>query len=1211
MQKNISKTETNSPDWRFWIDRGGTFTDIVAEGPDGSLVTLKLLSDNPGKYRDAALEGIRRLLGAESEKHIPAHRIECVKMGTTVATNALLERKGEPLVLVITQGFGDALRIGYQNRPDIFAREIRLPSMLYVKVIEADERMSADGKVITPLDTEALRKELGQAVEEGIRSAAIVFVHGYRFPEHEKEAEEIARKTGFSHISVSHKVSPLIKLVERGDTTVVDAYLTPILRKYVDQVAGALQDTRLLFMQSSGGLIQADYFQGRNSILSGPAAGVVGMVRTARKEGFTKCIGFDMGGTSTDVSHYNGAFERSFSTEIGGARIQSPMMNIHTVAAGGGSILHFDGSRYRVGPDSAGADPGPACYRGGGPLTVTDVNVMLGKIQPDFFPRVFGPGGDEPIDTDTVRAAFKELAGEIRDKTGDARNPAEVALGFLRIAVLNMANAVKKISVQRGYDVTEYTLCCFGGAGGQHACPVADELGITTVFMHPLAGVLSAYGMGLADVRTARSRAVERNLDGTAVRELEGTFSELVEEGTEELEAQGFARKDISAVRTVHMRYRGTDTPLGVAFGPLRSMLKEFTDVHRQRFGFTMPDRACIVESVHAELIGSTQSPSFEAEPVHDSIIEPEPRAEHPVYFTGSPENTPFYLRGDIGPGCLIRGPAVIVESTGTVAVDPGWEARVTDTGSMVLTRSDIPGEQESIGTEADPVMLEVFNSLFRNIAEEMGVVLANTATSVNIKERLDFSCAVFDGDGNLVANAPHIPVHLGSMGASVKAVIQKHRSSMAPGDVYMLNAPFSGGTHLPDITVVTPVYNDAGTDVLFYAASRGHHADIGGTTPGSMPPDAERIEEEGVLIDNEKLVDRGCFREEGTVRLLTEGTWPARNPDQNLADLRAQIAANEKGVKELLSMTHHFGLETVQAYMGHVQENAAGMVRRVIDRLSNGEFEYRMDCSAVISVNVRIDRKQESAVIDFEGTSPRLDSNFNAPSPICRAAVLYVFRTLVEDDIPLNEGCMKPLIIRIPEGSFLNPGYPAAVAAGNVETSQCIVNALYGALGIQAASQGTMNNVTFGNEYYQYYETICGGSGAGPGFDGTDAVHTHMTNTRLTDPEILEWRYPVMVELFCIRYGSGGKGKFRGGNGAVRRIRFLEPMTAAVVSGSREVPPFGMNGGDPGKTGRNRIERADGTVEELKATAKADLNAGDVFIIETPGGGGFGPYLP
>ena len=1203
----------------FWIDRGGTFTDVVARQPDGSLVALKLLSEDPGAYQDAVIAGIRRVLGVPAGEPIPAGRIGAVRLGTTVATNALLERKGEPTVLVITRGFGDALRIGYQNRPRIFDRDIVLPDLLQARVIEAVERIDARGDVVVPLDEVAVERDLRKAYDDGFRSVAVVCMHGYRYPHHEARIGDIARRIGFPQVSESHRASQLMKLVSRGDTAVADAYLSPILRRYVDQVAAELPGVRLLFMQSNGSLADAARFRGKDSVLSGPAGGIVGMSRTSAAAGFDRVIGFDMGGTSTDVSHYAGEFERQYETEVAGVRMRAPMLSIHTVAAGGGSVLHFDGSRYRVGPDSAAADPGPAAYRRRGPLTVTDANVMLGRIQPAYFPRVFGESGDQPLDAEIVRDRFTALARRIEAAVGDRRSGEEVAAGFLEIAVANMANAIKKISVQRGYDVTRYVLATFGGAGGQHACAVADALGMTKVLIHPLAGVLSAYGMGLADVGAIRESAVEAPLSEEVLPELVRVAEALVAGARAELERDGVPGSGIRCVRRAHLRYEGTDTALPVPMGGLGEMVRSFEAGYRQRFSFLMRDKAIAVEAVSVELTGPPEplaGAPGEIAP-RPPAAEPHPAGRVPMFFSGSWAEVDLFRRADLRPGHMARGPAIIVEDFATTVVEPGWQAAVTGRSDLLLTRAvaqPAPGGEHGearAAAGADPVMLEIFNNLFMSVAEQMGGRLQATAHSVNIKERLDFSCAIFDADGNLIANAPHIPVHLGSMGESIKIVVQRNAGRIRHGDVYALNDPYHGGTHLPDVTVVTPVFGDEGTDreneILFYVASRGHHAEIGGITPGSMPAFSTRVEEEGVLIDNWLLVRDGVLREPETLHLLRSAPYPSRSPATNIADLRAKIAANEKGARELHRMIEQHGLGVVRDYMGHVRRNAEEAVRRVIPALHGGSYTYPLDNGAMINVAVRIDPGARSAEIDFTGTSAQLPDNFNAPSSVAMAAVLYVLRTLVAEDIPLNSGCLAPVRVVIPPGSMLSPRYPAAVAAGNVETSQAITGALYAALGVMAESAGTMNNVTFGNERHQYYETVAGGSGAGDGFNGTDVVQTHMTNTRLTDPEILEWRYPVRVESYQIRHGSGGAGRWHGGNGGLRRIRFLEPMTVTTLSSRRRVPPYGMAGGEPGGPGRHWVEHPDGSVTPMRACDSVAVEAGDVFVIETPGGGGFG----
>ncbi|WP_438489147.1 hydantoinase B/oxoprolinase family protein [Streptomyces sp. S186] len=1203
--------------WEFWIDRGGTFTDVVGRRPDGRLVTAKLLSHRPERYRDAAVAGIRLMLGLGPDEPVPAERVSVVRMGTTVATNALLERTGEPTVLLITEGFRDALRIAYQNRPRIFDRRIVLPEALYARVIEVPERVGAHGEPVRPLDREPVRRELQRAHADGLRSAAVVLLHGYRHPAHERAVAALAREAGFTQVSCSHEVSPLMKLVARGDTTVVDAYLSPILARYVEEVAAQLPGIRLLFMQSNGGLREAGHFRGKDAVLSGPAGGVVGMARTAAEAGgpgpdggFDRLIGFDMGGTSTDVSHYAGEFERIFGSEVAGVRMRAPMMHIHTVAAGGGSVLHFDGRRYRVGPDSAGADPGPACYRRGGPLTVTDANVMLGRIQPDHFPAVFGPGGDRPLDAATVRTRFAELAARAAAETGDDRGPEDVAAGFLDIAVLNMANAVKKISVQRGRDITRYALVSFGGAGGQHACAVADALGVATVVVPPLAGVLSAYGIGVADATAMREQAVEESFEEPgAIERVRAVCDGLARQTRRELLADGVPEASLTTRARVLVRYAGTDSTLGVPLGEPAAMAAEFVRAHRERYSFTM-DKPLVAEAVSVETRGAAGGAADYSVQPDDREGELAAAATVRMYAGGRWRDTALYRRDDLRPGDTLTGPAIVAEADATTVLDPDWRATVGARGHLLLTRTRPRPSRTAVGTEADPVMLEVFNSLFMAIAEQMGVRLENTAHSVNIKERLDFSCALFDAAGNLIANAPHIPVHLGSMGESIKEVLRRRGNDLRPGDVYAVNDPYHGGTHLPDITVVTPVFapeGPSGSELLFLVASRGHHAEIGGITPGSMPAFSRTVQEEGVLFDNWLLVRDGRLREAETRELLGSGPYPSRAPDANLADLRAQIAANEKGIRELRRMTGQFGLDVVRAYMRHVRDNAEESVRRILARLPDGHYRYETDSGAEIHVALTVDRAARSAVLDFAGTSPQQPGNANAPRSVVMAAVLYVLRTLVAEDIPLNSGCLEPVEVRIPEGSMLAPVFPAATVAGNVETSQAVTGALYAAMRVQAEGSGTMNNLTFGNDRVQYYETVASGSGAGDGFDGADAVQTHMTNSRLTDPEVLEWRYPVRVDGFALRDGSGGTGRWHGGRGAERRLRFLEPMTVALLSGHRRIPPYGMAGGGPGALGANFLERADGSREELRGCDTAEVGVDDVLVVRTPGGGGYG----
>ncbi len=1006
-----------------------------------------------------------------------------------------------------------------------------------------------------------------------------------------------------------------------------------------------------MFMMSSGGLTAAELFRGKDAILSGPAAGVVGMAETGRAAGFSRLIGFDMGGTSTDVSHFAGAYERAFETEVAGVRMRAPMMLIHTVAAGGGSILHFDGARFRVGPDSAGANPGPKCYRRGGPLAVTDANVMVGKLIPDFFPKIFGPQQNQPLDADAVRQAFAAMAKEI----GDGRSSEQVADGFIKIAVENMANAIKKISVQRGYDVTRYALNCFGGAGGQHACLVADALGMESVLIHPLSSLLSAYGMGLADIRSVRQQAIEEPFGDKARKTLDGVARRLARATIDEVTGQGVATNKITVHVRAHIRYAGTDTPLIVDAGKnaklasLQSMKSSFERAHKAQFGFIDRAKALVIEAVSVEAIGGGATFREKARKTTRAKL-PAPARRTRFFSSGKWQRALVYTRDTLAPGHKVKGPAIVIEPHQTVVVEHGWQAELTAKDHLVLRRVQKLKRTRAIGTHADPVMLEVFNNLFMSIAEQMGVALQNTAYSVNIKERLDFSCAVFDGTGSLVANAPHMPVHLGSMDRAVETIIRENKGRIRPGNVYAINAPYNGGTHLPDITVCTPVFSSpsplvgeggvggreathrsrrmskrqssperrlstptpdpspqGGGEILFWVASRGHHADVGGISPGSMSPNATTIDQEGVYIDNFRLVERGRFREKETYQLLQGAKYPARNPLQNVNDIKAQIAANEMGVRELRKMVRYFTLPVARAYMRHVQDNAAESVRRVIDRLHDSTFAIETDQGSTIKVCIAVDKKKREATVDFTGTSPQQPSNFNAPEPVTRAAVLYVFRVMVDDDIPMNAGCLRPIRIIIPKKSMLTPEFPAAVVAGNVETSQEVTNCLFGALGAMAAAQGTMNNLNFGNARYQYYETICSGSPAGPGFPGTDAVHTHMTNTRLTDPEILEFRYPVLLEDFHIRKNSGGRGEWNAGDGIRRTIRFLEKMECTILSGHRRVPPFGLAGGGDGQVGENSVRRNDGSIEKLQGCDATVIDAGEAVIIQTPTAGGYG----
>ena len=1194
--------------WQFWIDRGGTFTDIVAKKPDGKIIIDKLLSENSEAYKDAAVEGIRRILELKKDDKIPTDIISSVKMGTTVATNALLERKGDRTLLLITKGFGDLLRIGYQNRPLLFDLNIKLPELLYERVVEVSERLNDKGDVVTELNEEEVRNSLIKAKSDGINSVAIAFMHSYINPDHENKIEQIAKEENFNQISVSHKVSPLIKLVGRGDTTVVDAYLSPILRRYVNQVSEELQDTKstqLMFMQSNGGLTDANLFQGKDALLSGPAGGVVSMTQTGKQAGFNKLIGFDMGGTSTDVCHFAGEFERSFETELAGVRIRAPMMQINTVAAGGGSILSYKDGRFQVGPESAGAIPGPASYGRGGPLTVTDCNVLLGKLNPDFFPKVFGKTGDQPLNLEIVKKKFLDLSDIIsKEKNEPMMDIFKMAEGFLKIAVENMANAIKKISIQKGYDVTNYMLNCFGGAGGQHACNVADSLGISNVMIHPYAGVLSAYGMGLAEIRSIREGHFEKNI--TNILDAENLIEILSSQAKKDLNDQDISDASIILLKNAFLHYKGSHQNLEIKFDTPENMRKSFEQEHKKRFGFFVEDREIFIEMLTVEAVGK-KTENYDFLNPNTSTTKANPIAFKKMYVNGSEINTPIYKRDELIIGQNISGPAIIVEATGTNIIDDGWSGTLDKHYNLILSRVEEKKLQKGIGTSVDVVMLEVFNNLFMNIAEQMGATLANTAYSVNIKERLDFSCALFNNEGSLVANAPHVPVHLGSMSEAIKTVVRLNKDNIYPDDVFVLNAPFNGGTHLPDVTVITPVFDKNGKEIIFFVASRGHHADIGGKTPGSGPPDSKHIEEEGVLIDNFKLFDKGIFREQEMRKILSSGKYPCRNIEHNMADLAAQVAANKTGINEINSMIDQFGIETVHAYMNHVQDNAEESIRNAIVNLKQGEYEYELDNGEFIRVNVKIDKKKREAIIDFTGTAPKNPLNYNAPMAVCYAVILYVFRTLVGNNIPLNEGCFKPIKIIIPNNSMINAKYPSAVIAGNTEVSQLTCNALFGALGVIAGSQATMNNFIWGNDTIQNYETICGGTGAGPNFHGTSAIQTHMTNTRSTDPEVLETRFPVRLEEFSIRKNSGGKGKFNGGDGVTRKLRFLEPMTVTTLCSHRRVKPFGLNGGSPGDCGKEWLERTDGKILNLNGNDSCEVEPNDLFVMQTPGGGGFG----
>ena len=1193
--------------WQFWIDRGGTFTDIVARKPDGTILVDKLLSENFSMYKDAAIAGIKRILNLKNEDKIPTDQIASVKMGTTVATNALLERKGDRTLLLITKGFGDLLRIGYQNRPLLFDLNIQLPELLYDRVVEVSERLDAKGKIIKSLNENEVRTALKKAKIDGINSVAIAFMHSYINPNHENIIAEIAHEEKFDQISVSHKVSPLIKLIGRGDTTVVDAYLSPILRRYVNQVSEELEknkSTKLMFMQSNGGLTDANLFQGKDALLSGPAGGVVSMVQTGKQAGYNKLIGFDMGGTSTDVCHFAGEYERSFETELAGVRIRAPMMQINTVAAGGGSILSFRDGRFQVGPESAGAIPGPASYGKDGPLTVTDCNVLLGKLHPEHFPNVFGKTGNKPLNVEIVRKKFLVLSEEISIQTKKPEmDIIFMAEGFLKIAVENMANAIKKISIQRGYDVTNYTMNCFGGAGGQHACHVADSLGISKVLIHPYAGVLSAYGMGLAEIRSIREGHLEKNIE--EIESAKVLINKLSLKANEDLKKQGIKKSSIKLVKRAFLHYQGSHQNLEINFDTIDKMRESFEQEHKKRFGFFVDGRTIFVEMITVEAIGKTSEINKLSNISSQSKVAV-PIAHKMMYVDKVVNSVPIYQRSDLKIEQQIIGPAIISEATGTNVIERGWLGSLDKYYNLILSRSGEKKLEKGLGTSVDVVMLEVFNNLFMNIAEQMGATLANTAYSVNIKERLDFSCALFDNSGALVANAPHVPVHLGSMSEAIRTVIKLNKNDIFPGDVFVLNAPFNGGTHLPDVTVITPVFDKDGKQITFFVASRGHHADIGGKTPGSGPPDSKHIDEEGVLIDNFKMFDKGVFRESEIRKILSSGRYPCRNIEHNMADLAAQVAANNTGIVEINAMIEQFGIETVHSYMNHVQDNAEECIRNAIVNLKEGKYEYELDNGEYIRVRITIDKIKREATIDFSGTAPKNPFNYNAPMAVCHAVILYVFRTLVGNNIPLNEGCFKPLNIIIPNNSMINAKYPSAVIAGNTEVSQLTCNALFGALGVIAGSQATMNNFIWGNDKIQNYETICGGTGAGPNFHGTSAVQTHMTNTRSTDPEILEARFPVRLEEYSIRKNSGGKGMFNGGDGVTRKLRFLEPMTVTTLCSHRKVQPFGLNGGEPGQCGKEWLEKEDCKID-LKGNDSCEVSVNDLFVMQTPGGGGYG----
>ncbi len=1179
--------------WTFWVDRGGTFTDVIGVSPAGEEHTLKLLSAS-NAYEDAAVEAMRRLLGAGLGAPFPAERVKAIKIGTTVATNALLERRGAKTLFITTAGFADALEIGDQTRPELFALAIRRPPPLYAGVIEADERLAADGTVARPLDEAALERAIEAAAGDGCESAAIAFLHSDLNGEHEARAAAIAGRAGLVGLSLSHEVSPLPKFVPRAETTVADAYLTPVLEAYARRLRELTEGAPLFFMTSAGALVSAGAFRGRDAVVSGPAGGVVGVARTAEAAKAGAVLGLDMGGTSTDVCRFAGALERRDHTTVASVNLRAPRLDVETVAAGGGSILAFDGLRARVGPQSAGAAPGPAAYGLGGPPTVTDANLVLGRLDAAFFPSVFGPKGDAPLDVAAARSALAGLAQAM-----GALSAETAAAGFVAVAVEQAAAAIRRISTERGFDPREHALVAFGGAAGQVACQVAEALDIGEVLCPRYASVLSAWGVGQARLRAIRQSGLERALDERGLAGAVILADALIEQARGALTAQGGVAGGVE--KRLAIRYAESSTPVVLPMSSPAEARLAFEAAHQRLFGFTEPGQTIMIDSVEVE--------------VSEAVIRVPPAAQRRDDRSEDPPLPRAGRLARLAPGAVladevrapIEGPRLIVRGDTQIWLAEGWRANPAAEGLLRLTRTAAGGAPRELDlTRPDPVTLELFNRRFMGVAEAMGAALERTARSVNIKERLDFSCALFDADGGLVANAPHMPVHLGSMGASVRAVHARH-PRQEPGQAFALNNPYGGGTHLPDITVVMPVFIGGVEEPDFFVAARGHHADVGGVQPGSMPPFSTSIDEEGVFLDALPIMAAGRFLEDETRAALAAGPWPARSPDRNVGDLKAQIAACQAGASAVGEMIAAHGALTVSRYMAFVQANAEASVRRAVGKLGEGAARVPIDGGGEIVLRVTVDAAAGEAVLDFTASSDQLPSNFNAPSSIVDAAALYVFRTLVDDEIPLNAGCLAPLNVKVRHGSMLDPERPAAVVAGNVETSQHIVDALYGALGVMAGSQGTMNNFTFGDETRQYYETICGGVGATAGAAGASSVHSHMTNSRLTDPEILERRFPVRVERFAIRRGSGGAGLHPGGDGATRRIRFLEPMDAALLSTRREHAPRGLAGGADGAGGTQRLIRADGTVMPLPGCFAVTVEAGDAIEIDTPGGGGFG----
>ena len=1171
---------------------------------------------------EAPVLAVRRVLGLGLGDPFPPCE---VRLGTTRGTNALLERKGARTALVVTRGFGDVLKIANQDRPRLFDLAIRKPQPLYEYVIEAGERLSVSGEVLTPLDTDALRSDLRQLHGDGVESLAVCLLHAWVNGEHEQQVERIAREVGFQEVSLSHRVSPRIKIVPRGDTTVVDAYLTPVLREYVGRLQRSWGDTcRLRVMTSSGGLVSPEQFTGRDSILSGPAGGVIGFSRIAERAGFPKAIGFDMGGTSTDVARYDGRYEYEYETVKAGVRVATPMLAIETVAAGGGSICGFDGVQLFVGPESAGADPGPACYGRGGPLTVTDVNLALGKLLPEEFPF--------PLDRDAVDSVLSELCDAIaQSPLGRRYEPLELAEGFVELANVNMTRAIRNISVARGCDPAEYALVTFGGAGGQHACAIADALRITSIVNHPLAGVLSAYGIGVADVRRQAERPVLQQLVDETLRELEAVIREVEVELRANVLEEGVPIEQIESPQwSLHLRYQGGESTLTISLPEDGDFAAAFEAEHERVYGYRHTGRPIEVAALRVEVVGRIPEPEVEA--TAEVSRRPSPTSSREVRFADAMQTAGIFHRDELRAGDELFGPAILCEPTSTLVIDPGWTGRVGGRGEVIVTRSAVQSPESRVQSRAgvvvrdsevstlnsqlsppDPVTLEVFNNHFASIAEQMGVTLQRTAISTNVKERLDFSCAVFDREGRLVVNAPHIPVHLGAMGETVQAVLADN-PDLHPGDVVVTNDPYRGGSHLPDVTVVTPVHEAASGELLFVTASRAHHAEIGGIVPGSVPPFSKNLAEEGVLIRNFRLVDGGASRETELRALLESGPYPSRRVDDNLADIAAQTAANRLGARLLLELIEQHGRPRVFTCMQHICAAATLKMRRALRRRGAGVYKRVDHLDGGSPIAVRISIAGESATIDFTGTGPVLPTNLNANRAIVTAAVMYVFRCLIDEDLPLNSGVLEPLEIVLPECLLNPPGADdprncPAIVGGNVETSQRVVDVLLGALGVAAASQGTMNNLAIGDEVFGYYETICGGGGATPDCDGADAVHTHMTNTRLTDVEVLEHRYPFRVREFHVRSGSGGAGRHHGGDGVTRLLEFLRPLNLAMLSQRRgSYAPFGLHGGQQGASGRNQIQR-DGKREwiDLGGSFQVEVGPGDVLAIETPGGGGFG----